>query len=215
MSIRIIISCVIAALLFTGTAGYVSERAESKGVAVTPVQTAETVTDAAVEELTPEEAVSIAMDHAGLVESDTTDLWVVRDSDDWIPHYDVSFRSGDWEYEYEIGAVNGVVLDWDRDHEPVEGKSAEVTSAPAVSQSPAPVESEPVVTELTGEEAVAVALLHAGLNDSQVSRVEREFDWDDGVPTWDVSFRAGFWEYDYEIHAVTGAILKYDKDFDD
>jgi len=75
--------------------------------------------------------------------------------------------------------------------------------SPPVTEAPAP---------LTAEEAKAIALEHAGFTSDQVSRLRAEFDWDDGVPTWDVEFREGYWEYDYEIHAETGKIRSFDKD---
>ena len=74
-----------------------------------------------------------------------------------------------------------------------------------------PAAQEPAA-QLTAEEAKAIALEHAGFTADQVTHLRAEFDWDDGVPTWDVEFREGHWEYDYEIHAETGQIRSFDKD---
>ena len=65
------------------------------------------------------------------------------------------------------------------------------------------------------EEAKAIALKHAGLTESQVSRLKAEKDRDDGVVKYEVEFEKDRVEYDYEINAETGKILKAEKDYDD
>ena len=50
---------------------------------------------------------------------------------------------------------------------------------------------------------------------NEVSRLRVEKDYDDGKVKYDVEFQLGRMEYDYEIHAETGKILKAEKDFDD
>lgn len=74
----------------------------------------------------------------------------------------------------------------------------------------------PSVTEaaapLTKEEAQAIALRHAGFTADQVTRLRTEYEIDDGVPRFEVTFRQGKWEYDYEINTNTGEILSYDRD---
>lgn len=65
---------------------------------------------------------------------------------------------------------------------------------------------------LTREQAEAIALEHAGFTADQVSYLRTEYEIDDGIPQYEVSFHEGRWEYDYEINAETGAILSYDRD---
>ena len=91
---------------------------------------------------------------------------------------------------------------------------------PAVN--PAPATTPATVTtvaetpaELSDEEAVSVALKHAGLTADEVRRIVCEYDVDDGVPQWEVEFRVGKMEYEYTIHAETGTILEWEKDWDD
>lgn len=73
---------------------------------------------------------------------------------------------------------------------------------------PASTGSEPV----TGEKAAQIALDHVGLTENQVKRLRTDYEIDDGVGQYDVSFLAGEWEYEFEIHAETGKILSFDKD---
>ena len=63
--------------------------------------------------------------------------------------------------------------------------------------------------------AKSIALEHAGLSESAVYDMEVEPDDEDGVPVYEVSFRSGNVEYDYEIHAATGEILKHEAERDD
>ena len=65
---------------------------------------------------------------------------------------------------------------------------------------------------ITIEEAQAIALEHAGFAPDQVSFLRTESELRDQVPHYDVEFREGRWEYDYEIHAETGQILSFEKD---
>ena len=65
------------------------------------------------------------------------------------------------------------------------------------------------------EKAKEIALKHAGLKSSEVTRMKAEKDLDDGIVKYEVEFEKGRMEYDYEIHAETGKILKAEKDFDD
>ena len=65
---------------------------------------------------------------------------------------------------------------------------------------------------LTLEEAQNIALKHAGFAADQVTALHAEYEIEHGVPLYDVEFRHGYWEYDYEIHGDTGEILSYSKD---
>lgn len=68
-------------------------------------------------------------------------------------------------------------------------------------------------TDITAEEAKEIALKHAGL--SKATWVKAEKDRDDGVVKYEIEFRDGRMEYEYEIHAETGKILKAEKEYDD
>jgi hypothetical protein len=91
-------------------------------------------------------------------------------------------------------------------------------SLPAVATE-APAATAPAATEtaalITKEEAIAIALADAGFTEAQVTRLRAEFDWDDRIPEYEVEFSQGDFEYDYEIHAETGAIRAKDKDWKD
>ena len=65
------------------------------------------------------------------------------------------------------------------------------------------------------KEALAIALADAGLEKSDVRRARTHRDYDDGRKFFEVSFRAGDTEYNYDIDAATGTIVDYDVDINE
>ena len=70
-------------------------------------------------------------------------------------------------------------------------------------------------TSYIGEtKAKELALKHAGLSSKEVSFLQLKLDWDDGRMKYEVEFYSGTTEYDYDIDAVTGAILSSDRELE-
>lgn len=142
-----------------------------------------------------DEAKQIAFNHAqvdaGQVIMDDYDL----DFDDGVPVYELDFDMGPNEYAYEIHAVTGDVLDFDQEIETTE-------SSPTVSD------------YISLDEAKQIAFNHAGVDGTQASFDEAEWDEDDGIPYYSLEFEIGEADYEYEIHTVTGEILDFDIDID-
>lgn len=67
---------------------------------------------------------------------------------------------------------------------------------------------------ITVEQAKEIALNHAGQTADAVSFEKAKSDYDDGRAVYEIEFRAGTTEYEYEIDAQTGDILEYDWDND-
>lgn len=68
-------------------------------------------------------------------------------------------------------------------------------------------------TAITKEKAESIALSHAGFTSEEVSHLYTELDFDDGIYKYEVQFYHGSLEYDYDIHAETGTIISFDKDY--
>ena len=66
-----------------------------------------------------------------------------------------------------------------------------------------------------GSFAKAAALADAGLAEGDVTELEAELDLDDAVVHYDVDFKSGGMEYNYDIDAVTGEILNGESEVDD
>ena len=91
--------------------------------------------------------------------------------------------------------------------EPVPATAATAEAADTAVPTPAAKASA-----LSQQEAEAIALEHAGLTADQVSFLHSEYEIDDGVSQYDVEFYHENLEYNYEIHALTGQILEFEKD---
>lgn len=163
--------------------------------------------------LTAQEAQAIALTEAGFTAEQVTFLRTEYDVDDGVKEYEVEFRVEDWEYEYTIHAETGAILSTDKDHEPKPTEPAPtepVPTEPTVPAEPAP--TEPAPKRITAEAAEDIALNCAGLNRADVRFERTEYDEDDGAPHYEVEFDYKGWEYDYEIHALTGAVLSAPKE---
>lgn len=68
--------------------------------------------------ISKEKAKEIALDHAGYEESEVKFVKVKLDRDDGRYEYEIEFRAdGNLEYDYSINAVNGKIVEYDRDYD--------------------------------------------------------------------------------------------------
>ena len=66
--------------------------------------------------LTLEEAKQAALEYAGVRASEATFTKAHRDFDDGREVYEIEFYAGDTEYEMDVDALTGRILDADRDY---------------------------------------------------------------------------------------------------
>ena len=111
-------------------------------------------------------------------------------------------------------SVRETVRTLDAADEAVEQKmdAAEDAVENAIRDAVKPASAQVPEGSLSPEEARDIALAQVGFTADQVDRLRVEFEYDDRVPQYDVSFREGRWEYEFEIHAETGEILSWEKD---
>ena len=67
---------------------------------------------------------------------------------------------------------------------------------------------------ITAERAKQLALNNAGVKEANAVFLRANLDWDDGRMQYEVEFYSGNTEYDYDIDAVTGAILSSDRELE-
>ena len=146
--------------------------------------------------ITVEQAKSAALTHAGVDAADAVFLKAQPEWDDGQARYEVEFYAGNVEYDYEIDAVTGAVLSFDRDIEDYVIPTTPVTSDELISM----------------DEAKLIAL---GQAPEGTTVVQCELDRDDGRYRYELELRNGRTEYECEIDAVTGAVLKWESDYDD
>lgn len=76
-------------------------------------------------------------------------------------------------------------------------------------------QNDAVTTNIDEQEAKEIALKHANLKESDATNFKIKLDTEDGITIYEVEFHVGTKEYDYDIHAVNGNIIRYDIDNDD
>lgn len=67
---------------------------------------------------------------------------------------------------------------------------------------------------ITAAKAKEIALKHAGVAAENATFIKAEYDFDDGVKKYDVEFSVKNVEYEYEINAESGKVIKSEKDID-
>ena len=143
--------------------------------------------------ITIEEAKSIALKHSNLDESQVSFIRSEYDFDNGIEKYEIEFYCNNNKYEYEINAKTGDIISYDYDIEKH-------------------LTSQQINDKITIEEAKSIALKHSNLDESQVSFMKAKYEFDDGIGKYEIEFYYNFKEYEYEINASNGEIIKYKMD---
>ena len=150
-----------------------------------------------------------ALNHAGLAESDVSNWKIEREWENGRLEYDIEFWCGTTEYDYTIDGSSCSVLKHEWDHHP------EYNSEHHGGSTTTPSTGNTTVEDIGRDGAKAAALNHAGVAESQTTRMKVKQDWDDGRLEYEVEFNVGWTEYEYTIDGATGAILEYEQDIDD
>ena len=184
--------------------------------ATTNVEKGNTVDPASSVSVTEAKARETALNHAGLTADAVTALWSKLDTDDGLTVYEVEFKSGGYEYSYEVNATTGAIVKFEKeadyDHK---GMSADVVTGATTNVEKGNTVDPASSVSVTEAKARETALNHAGLTAGAVTALKSKLDTDDGLTVYEVEFKSGGYEYDYEIDAATGAILKAERDWDD
>lgn len=146
-----------------------------------------------------EAVLKIVLEMVGLTGQQLTGLQLELDRDDGITEYEVEFRSGGVEYEAQLDAATGDLLELEREPEKTE---------------PGPC-STAADTGISREEALAAVLTRAGLTREQVRDPEVELDRERGQLVYQVEFQSGRIEYEGEVDPATGELLRYETERDD
>ena len=161
-----------------------------------------------------EGAKQIALAHAKVAQKDVTFIKAELETENGRLVYDIEFYSGNVEYDYDIDAVSGDIISNDFD---IENYSipAQPTEAPAPAPAPtaAPAPAKAASSGISAERARQIALSHAGVGSAHFTKVE--LDTEDGIRVYEIEFKVGNVEYDYDINAATGAIVSSSSEIDD
>ncbi len=204
-----------------------------------------------------EKAKEAAFAHAGVSGQDITFYEMDMDLEKGVMVYEIEFKCGGFEYEYDIDAQTGDIIKNKKEIDDDMPAGSQVSSPggnmPAAGTNPTgsgtqvpdsgtaavpPAQqnsggnaggnsgasapsaggnsgSGGTAGTITLEQAKEIALNHAGQSASAVYFDKLELDHDHGMQKYEIEFIVGNTEYEYEIDAVTGAILEYDWGHDD
>ncbi|EFM40117.1 peptidase propeptide and YPEB domain protein [[Eubacterium] yurii subsp. margaretiae ATCC 43715] len=154
-----------------------------------------------------EKAKSIALRDAGV--SGVTFVTAKLETEDGVKVYDVEFYKGNVEYDYEIDAITGKILEKDKDIENFsipkkKTTTNKQTTKKQTTKSKAKTTTKKAAKDIGVEKAKSIALKDAGVSD--VIFTKAKVDYEDGVKVYDIEFRKGNIEYEYEIDVETGNI---------
>lgn len=182
---------------------------ENYNIPVQPTEVQQTNADTV--DIGVEKAKEIALSHAGHSIDKVSFVKAEIDYEDGIKVYDIDFYSGNVEYDYEINAETGSILsvDWDIEDYSIPAP----TEAPVLTAAPAPAPTKAASSGISAERAKQIALSHAGVGSAHFTKVE--LDTEDGIRVYEIEFKVGNVEYDYDINAATGAIVSSSSEIDD
>ena len=173
-----------------------------------------------------EKALEYALAHAGLKQADVFLEENHLDYEKGAMVYEIQFYYQEHEYEYDVDALTGEIRHMDKEREKapkaMNQNDAATGSAP-VAQQEEPAnnsgdEQKPSVQsagDIGKTRAIDIALSHAGLSQNNVRDLDVEKDSKKGTIVYEVDFEANGYDYDYDINAATGEIIKSEKERDD
>ena len=188
------VACLLFAAGVTGVPYYGSVGTEAIGVAKKANKT---------KKISADKAKKIALGDAKLAEKDVTFVKVELELEDNRLVYDVEFYSGNVEYDYDIDAVSGAIVSADKDIENYVIPAQPSTEAPTKAQA----------SEISVEKAKQIALSHAGVSSARFTKAK--IDYENGVKVYEIEFKVGNMEYEYDINVLNGAIVSSSAEIDD
>ena len=148
-----------------------------------------------------DEAIDIAVADAKVLRESAKFTETKTDKSETVPHYDIEFVAGSKEYDYEIALSDGKILKREAEESAFSANKSDKTETNKVGY-------------IGVDAAKAAALKKASLSSSQVRFKEAKLDFDGGTAHYDIEFISGSCEYEFEIDAVTGDTVKYQKEYD-
>ncbi len=224
---RIITAAVSAVIIAGGIFAFTacSDKTEKTAPAananqsITETVQAETTALASASEITADEAIGIAFNHAGvsedeaLLEIGSPEL----DRDDAVPHFSIEFTANGFEYDYEIG-LDGSIIKSDKEADD-DNKTETAPASKENNESKKTVEnkenekSNPAAKGFISiDTAKNAALRHAGFKASDVEFKKAKLDTDDRIAHYDIEFVKNGTEYEYEINAQSGKVSEFSKE---
>jgi len=153
-----------------------------------------------------QKAQSIALSHAKLTAAKVTGLKAELDRENGVYIYDVDFKSGNYEYDYDINATTGKII---------KSQKKAIRKATNTNRRTTTATQTARTSYIGIAKAKSIALNHAKVSASKARGVKAELDRERGIYVYEVEFKSGRFEYDYTINAATGKVISFDREYDD
>ena len=150
--------------------------------------------------ITKAQAESIALLHSGVSGNSVTAQNITPEKEADGNYYRVEFVCGNVTYTYGINGDTGDIVKLAVNGQPVDKN--DLPAAPA----------SPEANYIGEARAKEIALHHAGYAETDVTELETDFDFDDGMYLYEVEFTYGKSDYEYELIASTGEIYSLEID---
>lgn len=170
-------------------------------------------------------AKEIALENAGVTESDISRYQSSKDRDDGKTLYEIQFASGDTEYEYEINAENGDIISYGSESlnngqsstQNNTGTTTDNSGTNSTDTSQPQDNSQNTTANNTGgnvqfSEADAKAAALERVPGATEQDLRMELDHDDGKYIYEGDIIYQQMEYEFEIDANTGKFLKWSEE---
>ena len=138
-----------------------------------------------------EQAREIALKHANLKENQVNFLKENLEVDDGVEIYNIEFSFENKEFDYDINAITGEIIEFDEDT-----KNYDINTNYKITQS----------------QAQEIALKDANLKADQVFFDKIDIDIKNNTPAYEIEFKHNNKEYDYKFDANTGEIISKSQD---
>ena len=156
-------------------------------------------------------AKTVALERAGVTESELLLYKIGMDTHNGTMVYDVEFTTDSYEFDCDVNAKTGEIVKFEKEYNGV---------APAVSAQPdtAQPNTNQTAGEITVEEAKTIALEHAGVKAADATFIQAKRDYDNGRSVYEIEFVVasgkGYLEYDYDIAMADCSIVSFDYDIE-
>ncbi len=197
-------------------------------LALTGCSTSKLTRQANVNYIGVDTAKNTALSNANIDGSSAVFTEAKLDNKNGTAYYEVDFTSNGIEYEYNIDAITGTIIE----HKQIGNPSVNNNNTSTNTNSVDNIQVADNNTNSTNNtnntnntnsaktgaidenKAKQVALNHAGVTEADTSFIWAKPDFDDGIQIFEVEFYvpATKSEYDYEINAQTGEIISFDYD---
>jgi len=160
-----------------------------------------------------QKAKEIVLKDAKVNEKDVRDFEVDFDYDYGKMVYEIEFEVGKTEYDYELDAVSGSIF---YSNKTTPKFDISLNSSDTLSTSSQNSSTSKLDAVIAPENALGFALMHAGFEKKDVRDVDVEIDLENVENYhYDVEFKINGFEYEYEIDAISGEVIKNHKEKDD